>query len=165
MCLSTCINMAIPFCSFSGMGGTPPSVSGRQPNSYARGRSTATTSTHQVSYLVNTKLINYLTVFLPFSVLQMMSLSLVSCFIDICYNSILVIKGLFCFICHFHHPFAKMCFTVWFLHIMYISFCNEYALFQCCFVNYHKVLVHNQFKTVKAHWILGRFFWGDGQQF
>lgn len=76
MCLSTSINMAIPFCSFSGMGGTPPSVSGRQPNSYARGRSTATTSTHQVSYLVNTKLINYLTVFLPFSVLQMMSLYL-----------------------------------------------------------------------------------------
>lgn len=93
MCLSTCINMAISFCSFSGMGGTPPSVSGRQPNSYARGRSTATTSTHQVSYLVNTKLINYLTVFLLFSVLQLMSLSLVSCFIDICYNSILVIKG------------------------------------------------------------------------
>eukprot|EP00105_Crassostrea_gigas_P006339 XP_011420238.1 PREDICTED: zinc finger C2HC domain-containing protein 1A isoform X2 [Crassostrea gigas] len=31
----------------AGMGGTPQSVSGRQPNSYARGRSTATTSTHQ----------------------------------------------------------------------------------------------------------------------
>lgn len=108
----TCNNTAIPFCSLSGMGGTPPSVSGRQPNSYARGRSTATTSTHQVSYLVNTKLINYITVFLLSSVLQLMSLSLVSCFIDICYNSILVIKELFCFICHFHHLFAKICFTV-----------------------------------------------------
>lgn len=33
----------------AGMGGTPPSVSGRQANSYARGRSTATTSTYQGS--------------------------------------------------------------------------------------------------------------------
>lgn len=49
--LFTCINTAISFWSFSGMGGTPPSVSGRQANSYARGRSTATTSTYQVSYL------------------------------------------------------------------------------------------------------------------
>lgn len=121
----TCNNTAIPFCSFSGMGGTPPSVSGRQPNSYARGRSTATTSTHQVSYLVNTKLINYLTVFLLSSVLQLMSLSLVSCFIDICYNSILVIKGLFCFICHFHHLFAKICFTVWFCTLCLFLFAMD----------------------------------------
>lgn len=161
MCLSTCINMAIPFCSFSGMGGTPPSVSGRQPNSYARGRSTATTSTHQVSYLVNTKLINYLTVFLPFSVLrlQMMSLSLVSCFIDICYNSILVIKGLFCFICHFHHLFAKICFTVWFCTLCLFLFAMD--MFQCCFVNYHKVLVHNQFKMWRhtGFWVVLLRWW------
>lgn len=81
VCLSSELVMYIPtsmyllycniisFCSFSGMGGTPPSVSGRQANSYARGRSTATTSTYQVSYLGNTKFLNYSTVFLLSSVL------------------------------------------------------------------------------------------------
>lgn len=73
-------------------------------------------------YQVNKLLNCFLTVFSPSND---EFISLVSCFIDICYNSILVIKGLFCFICHIHHLFAKICFTVWFCTLCLFLFAMD----------------------------------------